>query len=115
MQNLVSINNNQTVVSSRSLADNFGKEHRHVLESIRDILAAENSAARFFFESTYENRGKQYPEYLMNRDGFTLLAMGFTGSKIWKNYQIENLNPHLKNNLQSPLYLTFYYDFALRY
>ena len=34
-----------------------------------------------FAIGTYENRGKQYPMYYMNRDGFTLLAMGFTGSK----------------------------------
>src|SRR5690554_5793386 len=34
-----------------------------------------------FHEDTYENRGKQYPMYYMNRDGFTLLAMGFTGKK----------------------------------
>ena len=35
--NLVSINNNQVVVSSRQVADNFGKQHKDVLESIRGI------------------------------------------------------------------------------
>ena len=91
MNNLVEINNNQVVVSSRQIAENFGKEHKDVLDSIRLILAAENSAARFFFETTYENRGKQYPEYLMNRDGFSLLVMGFTGSKAleWKVKYIQ--------------------------
>ena len=79
--NLVSINNNQVVVSSRQVADNFGKQHKDVLESIRGILAAENSATKFFYESTFTNRRKQYPEYLMNRDGFSLLVMGFTGEK----------------------------------
>ena len=79
--NLVSINNNQVVVSSRQVADNFGKDHKHVLEGVRTILAAENSATKFFRQSTFENRGKQYPEYLMNRDGFSLLVMGFTGEK----------------------------------
>lgn len=34
-----------------------------------------------FVESTYVNRGKEYPMIYMNRDGFTLLAMGFTGKK----------------------------------
>ena len=35
-----------------------------------------------FTESTYTNlRGREYREVLMNRDGFTLLAMGFTGKK----------------------------------
>jgi anti-repressor protein len=86
--------NGQSVVSSRQVAENFGKEHRDVLESVRNILAAENSATRFFHETTYENRGKEYPEYLMNRDGFTLLAMGFTGSEAmqWKIKYIQAFN-----------------------
>ena len=92
--NLVSINNNQVVVSSRQVADNFGKQHKDVLESIRGILAAENSATKFFYESTFTNRGKQYPEYLLNRDGFSLLVMGFTGEKAleWKVKYINAFN-----------------------
>lgn len=92
--NLVSINNNQVVVSSRQVADDFGKQHKDVLESIRGILAAENSATKFFYESTFTNRGKQYPEYLMNRDGFSLLVMGFTGEKAleWKVKYINAFN-----------------------
>ena len=91
---LVQIENNQVVVSSRQIAKDFGKQHKHVLDSIRDILAAENSAAKFFYESTYDNRGKEYPEYLMNRDGFSLLVMGFTGSKAleWKVRYIQAFN-----------------------
>ena len=92
--NLVSINNNQVVVSSRQVAENFGKDHKHVLEGVRTILAAENSATKFFRQSTFENRGKQYPEYLMNRDGFSLLVMGFTGEKAleWKVKYINAFN-----------------------
>ena len=92
--NLVSINNNQVVVSSRQVADNFGKQHKDVLESIRGILAAENSATKFFRESTFENRGKHYPEYIMNRDGFSLLVMGFTGKEAmtWKIRYIQAFN-----------------------
>ena len=91
---LVQIENNQVVVSSRQIANDFGKQHKHVLDSIRDILAAENSATKFFYESTYDNRGKEYPEYLMNRDGFSLLVMGFTGSKAleWKVRYIQAFN-----------------------
>ena len=91
---LVQIENNQVVVSSRQIAKDFGKQHKHVLDSIRDILAAENSATKFFYEGTYDNRGKEYPEYLMNRDGFSLLVMGFTGSKAleWKVRYIQAFN-----------------------
>ncbi len=91
---LVQVDNEQVVTESRKVAENFGRPHKDVLESIRGILAAENSAAKFFYETTYENRGKQYPMYLMNRDGFSLLVMGFTGAKAmqWKIKYIEAFN-----------------------
>lgn len=53
MSELVSIVNNQAVVSSRQVAEHFGKEHKNVLASIRDILVAENSATKFFLESNH--------------------------------------------------------------
>lgn len=82
------------VVSSRQVADDFGKEHKNVLRSITEILAAQKSATKFFYETTYENRGKQYPEFLMNRDGFSLLVMGFTGEAAlgWKIKYITAFN-----------------------
>ena len=57
-------------------------------------MAAENSATKFFRESTFENRGKHYPEYIMNRDGFSLLVMGFTGKEAmtWKIRYIQAFN-----------------------
>ena len=71
----VSVGEFFVMLITKNIVDNFGKEHKHVLESIRTNLAAENSATKFFYESAFENRGKQYPEYLMNRDGFSLLIM----------------------------------------
>ena len=84
----------QPAVSSRDVAEQFGKEHKNVMQSIRN-LAAENSATKnMFFEGTFEDRGKQYPMYYMNRDGFTLLAMGFTGKEAlaWKLKYIQAFN-----------------------
>lgn len=94
MNNLVIVNNNQIVVSSIDIAEHFGKQHKHVLEIIREILVAENSATKFYHETTHQNRGKDYKAYLMNRDGFSLLAMGFTGKKAlqWKLKYIEAFN-----------------------
>ena len=84
------------VVSSRQVAEDFEKYHKDVLESIRDILKAENSAVRYFYETTYkvEGNNKNYPEYLMTRDGFSLLVMGFTGEKAlkWKLKYINAFN-----------------------
>lgn len=91
---LVDVVNNEIVVSSRQVAEHFGKEHKNVLASISDILAAEISATKFYHETTFENRGKQYPMYLMDRDGFSLLVMGFSGKEAlkWKIKHIEAFN-----------------------
>ena len=77
--------NDHAVTSSLLIAEKFGKEHKNVMQSIRNLIGgtAENSAiAEMFSESTYFNeQNKEQPMFLMNRDGFTLLAMGFTGKK----------------------------------
>ena len=95
MNELVKIKNNQVVVSSRQVAEKFGKLHKDVLENIREIIKAENSALTFYQENTYKaGTGKSYPEYLMNRDGFSLLVMGFTGKDAlhWKMKYIAAFN-----------------------
>ena len=78
----------QVLTNSLLVAEKFEKNHRDVLESIRELIrgCAENSADPMFAESTYinEQNGQEYPMFLMNRDGFTLLAMGFTGKKAFK-------------------------------
>lgn len=102
---VLSMQSGELVASSRQVAENFGKEHKDTLESIRQILAAENSAAKsMFYETTFENRGKQYPMYLMNRDGFTLLAMGFTGKAAleWKLKYIAAFNEMEKKLTEQP-------------
>lgn len=94
MANLVEVKGNQVVVASRSVAEKFSKLHKDVLENIRNILSAENSANKFFKKTSYVYRGRTLPEYLMTRDGFSLLAMGFTGKKAlqWKIKYIEAFN-----------------------
>ncbi len=94
MNELVKITRKQAVCTSRDVAAHFRKQHKHVLESIRN-LAAENSATKnMFYETTHEYRGQYFTEYLMNRDGFTLLAMGFSGKKAlqWKLKYIAAFN-----------------------
>jgi len=84
----------QLVVTSRQVAGDFEKEHKHVLESIRNLIAENSAVKNMIIESYYEVRGKQYPEYLLTRDGFSLLVMGFTGAKAlqWKLKYIEAFN-----------------------
>lgn len=87
----------QPVVSSREVANNFEKQHKHVLECIENLKegVAEKSAD-LFIESKYQHpQNKQwYKEYLLTRDGFSLLVMGFTGAKAleWKLKYIEAFN-----------------------
>lgn len=85
----------QPVVSSREVANNFGKKHKHVLESIENIKAENSAVTKMFIESSYKaGTGKNYKEYLLTRDGFSLLVMGFTGAKAleWKLKYIEAFN-----------------------
>ena len=92
--NLVRVENNQIVVSSRDIAKNFTKAHGDVLKSI-DSLVRENSLTKdMFFEASREYRGQNFRYYIMNRDGFSLLVMGFTGKKAldWKLRYIEAFN-----------------------
>ena len=57
-------NHGELVVSSHKVAEDFGKQHKNVLATIREILAAENSATKFFHITTHEYRGQQFPETL---------------------------------------------------
>lgn len=72
------------VVTSLDVAETFEKEHRHVLEDIRRIsenLSTDEMSALFYEGEYRASNGKKNPMYYMNRDGLTLLAMGYTGEK----------------------------------
>lgn len=91
---ILSTQNGEPVASSRDIAKRFGKEHKHVLDAVKNLVAENSAAKSMFHQSNFENRGRQYPMYLMNRDGFSLLAMGFTGKEAvqWKLKYIEAFN-----------------------
>lgn len=104
---------NQPLTNSKLVAEVFGKEHKHVREAIKKLLTtAENSTVRqMFSESTYLNeQNKEQPMFIMNQDGFTLLAMGFNGKKAMEfklkyieafnamKRQIEQSNPSVPQN-----------------
>lgn len=85
MQDLTIVfeNNNEAVTTSRIVADYFRKRHDHIVRDIDNLK--EKVSPQFwgtnFLKTQYQNRGKEYTEYLMTKDGFTILAMGFTGAK----------------------------------
>ncbi len=98
--------NGEMVVSSREVAENFGKEHSKVLRTIQEKIEVSPILAspQYFIESTYlDKSNRQSKEYLMTRDGFSFLVMGFTGAKAdeWKLKYIEAFNKmekYINNN-----------------
>lgn len=68
--------------TSLDVAETFKKEHYHVLEDIRAIGVTISSPdfSGLFMEASYRAaNGKKNPMFIMGRDGFTLLAMGYSG------------------------------------
>lgn len=87
MNELVKVFRNGAVVSSLQVAEHFRKRHDRVLRSIENIMAGlpqNGETLKMFFKSTYTEKqnNQTYPMYYMNRDGFSLLVMGFTGKKL---------------------------------
>jgi len=86
---LVTYSNDQAVTNSLLVAAKFQKEHKDVLDLIRNLKAENSAVKNLFVESSYVScRNREYPMYLMNRDGFSLLVMGFTG-KDALNFKLE--------------------------
>jgi len=80
LANAVAVYDGQPCTTSLKIAEVFGKQHRNVLQAIRDLEAPEDFVQLNFKRYTYTAaNGKANPAYQITRDGFTLLAMGFTG------------------------------------
>ena len=114
MSNLVEVRNQQVVASSKQVAEHFGKRHDKLFFEIGrmygELVAdkkggAQNGGHPMFYLNEYVHpQNKQtYQEYLMNRDGFALLVMGFTGKKAleWKLKYIEAFN-QMEEKLKTP-------------
>ena len=96
MNELITVVNGKAVVTSKQVAEHFGKTHRHVLRDIAKELetAGEFGETNFGLTSYTSSQNKVLPCYEMTRDGFSLVAMGFTGEKAqqWKIKYIEAFN-----------------------
>lgn len=107
---MVQIKKDEAVCTSIDVAEKFGKQHSKVIRSIEDIvrgLAEIGDTKQAFIKSSYieEQNGQEYPMYIMNRDGFSLLVMGFTGKNAlewkWKYIQVFNSMEKLLSERQS--------------
>lgn len=98
MNELVYLKNDQAVCDSLQVAEAFEKRHADVIRKIENAINSERnfaSAKRAFHESEYIDRqGKKRKKYIMNRDGFSFIVMGFTGEKAdaWKWRYIDAFN-----------------------
>ncbi|MGE4424763.1 MAG: Rha family transcriptional regulator, partial [Pseudodesulfovibrio sp.] len=96
---VVELSKGHPVVLSTHVAEHFKKSHQHVLRDIKALIAAVPECAsnfgRTFVQLPMPKGGfRESPAYNMDRDGFTLLAMGFTGRDAlqWKLRYIQAFN-----------------------
>ena len=86
------ISNDRPVVSSRDIARVLTRDLVYVLRDIQSLKCPESFGQLNFEPTSYTDQwNREKPEYLITRDGFTLLVMGFTGEKAmkWKIKYIE--------------------------
>lgn len=80
--NLVLVKNDQVVTTSLVVSQIFEKRHSDVIRQIQKLILANELLRWLFVSSNYiDEQGKSRVMFVMNRDGFSLLAMGFTGVK----------------------------------
>lgn len=102
---VLSMQSGEPVASSRQIAENFEKRHDHVMRDIDAIKKDIPNFGEMFFKTTVpDSYGREQRAYLMNRDGFTLLAMGFTGKAAleWKLKYIAAFNEMEKKLAEQP-------------
>lgn len=117
MKDLITINNNgQPVASSRDIAEHFEKNHNHVLRDIDTLKKDVSNFGQMFFDVEIpDSYGRPQRAYLMNRDGFSLLVMGFTGKSAleWKLKYIDAFN-RMEAQIKSPQAMTTAQMFAMQ-
>ena len=102
---LVIMHDQQAVTTSLKVAEVFEKRHDHILRDISNLRKDVPNFGEMFFETQApDSYGRPQRTYLMNRDGFTLLAMGFTGKAAleWKLKYIAAFNEMEKQLAQRP-------------
>lgn len=86
---------NQVLTNSLLVAEKFGKEHNKVIRDIQNLSCSEEFRAANFGVSSYISlQNKELPMYVMTKDGFSFLVMGYTGVKagMFKEEYIKAFN-----------------------
>lgn len=77
-------NKGTPVTDSLKVAQVFGRLHKNVIRSIREIIMSANLLANHqaFCETSYQDtQGKEQPLFLMTREGFCALVMRWNGER----------------------------------
>lgn len=82
--NLCEVRESQVVTTSLRVAEIFSKQHKHVLEAIRNLDCSDGFRGSNFRltlkdKELHGSVARQDPFYFITRDGFIFLVMGFTG------------------------------------
>lgn len=77
---IVTVRGDKAFTNSKDVADFFGKQHKHILDTADGLIEGGVPGFRQTYKSNGQN-GQSYRSFDMTKDGFTLLAMGFTGAK----------------------------------
>ena len=94
-EQLVFIRGNRPFTTSRKVAEIFNKNHKDVLRGIQNLGCSEEFGRRNFAPTSYtDSWNREQSEYLLTKDGFVILVMGYTGEKAmsFKEFYIERFN-----------------------
>ena len=92
---ILSAKNGRAIVTSLRVAEHFGKRHANVIRAIKNLKCSPEFNALNFEPAEYvDEQNKPRPMVEMTRDGFTIIAMGFTGpdAVAWKEKYIAAFN-----------------------
>lgn len=119
MQEIVQIENNEVMTTSLMVAEKFDKNHKDVLKAIDNLekawrnIAPTHAFEDWFKSTTYihESNGREFRMFNMTKDGFVLLAGGFTDKKFLEfkiNYieQFNLMEEHIRNQQSQSFFIT---------
>lgn len=117
MKNLEIVINNvngQNVVSSRTIAEQLGKEHKNVLRDLEKILTSSNMSSLIILSNYEDKKGELRKEYLLTKDGFTLYMFNIQGYQEFKMAYINKFN-EMENIIRQKIPTSFKEALKLAY
>lgn len=118
MQEIVQIENNEVMTTSRQIAEVFGKRHGHIIRDIENAIekvqksADPNLGSLKFEETTYlDEQGKMRISYKLNKNALVFVVMGYqtkqaTDFKLKYIEQFDSMEEHIRNQQSQSFFIT---------